>query len=103
MSPDPCMDRFSQPLPVVKCECLCGVILIEGEYDGANCSACDAVVCEECSDLNHCRREDCENVYCDKCAPKFLRAADGGVCVPCVNEFMRVPVAQFFGALGRTG
>ena len=100
---DPCMDRLSQPLPVVKCECLCGVILIEDEDGDANCSACGADICEQCADANHCRREDCENTYCIICAPKFLRATDAGIYVPCVNEFMRVPVAQFFGALRRTG
>ena len=96
MTHDPCMDRFSQPLPVVKCECLCGVVLIEGEYDGANCSACDRVICEQCMDLNHCRNDACENLYCEKCAKDFLRARDAGVCVPCVNRIAKVPLA-FFG------
>lgn len=99
---DPCMDRFSEPLPVVKHECCCGVVVGDDD-EGAECLACDADICEQCADANHCRNGDCENTYCDKCAVGFLQATDGGVCVPCVNEFMRVPAAQFFRALGRTG
>ena len=110
MNCDPCMDRFSQPWPVVKCECLCGAVLIEGEYDGANCSACGAVVCEHCSDVNHCHHGDCENVYCDNCAEKFLPAEDASVCVPCVNAQWRHQhaayqrlLAAMMEPLGRTG
>lgn len=99
---DPCMDRFSQPLPVVGYECFCGVVLT-GDDEGAECSACHAVICEQCEDLNHCRSDACENAYCIVCAVGFVRAADSGVCVPCANEFMRVPTAQFFGPLRRTG
>ena len=109
MNPDPFMDRFSQPLPVVKCECLCGVVLIEREYDGANCSACDAVVCEQCSDDNHCRHEDCENTYCIICAPKFLPPDAAGLCVTCgspwrhQHEAYKRLVAAMMEPLGRTG
>lgn len=90
MNADPIMDRFSQPLPVVKCECLCGTVLIEGECDGANCSACDTNICEQCADRNHCRREDCGHVYCYKCAPRFLPADAAGICVTCRGHLLRV-------------
>ena len=109
MNPDPCMDRFSQPWPVVKCECLCGVVLIEGEYDGANCSACDAVVCEQCADRDSCRHDACENVYCETCAPKFLPPDAAGLCVTCGSpwrhrrESYQRLAAEFTKELRRTG
>ena len=109
MNPYPCMDRFSEPLSVVKCECLCGVVLIEGEDDATNCSACHAVVCEKCADANYCHSEDCDHSYCDKCAAGFLPAELNGDCVPCHNEWWhqlatyKRLLAAMMGPLGRTG
>ncbi len=109
MNSDPCMDRFSQPIPVAKCECLCGVVLIEGEDDGATCSACHAVVCEDCALKGECRHGDCEKVYCEKCAEGFLPAELKGGCVPCDNAWRRHQVqydgfmAAVQASLGRTG
>ena len=68
----------------------------------ANCAACAAVVCGDCALKAECRHEGCENVYCIVCAPKWLRADGSGICVPCINSFQRVPIAQFFGALRLT-
>jgi len=99
----PRCDRFQDALPSEDCgECLCGADLsaCNGPID---CSACKVTICEDCALKGECRHDACENVYCDKCAAGFLPAEDAGFCVPCVNEFMRVPAAQFFRGLGRTG
>ena len=60
-----------------------------------------SAVCAACRNVIHvepaeCRYDACTNTYCIVCAPRFLRARDAGVCVPCVNRLAKVPLA-FFG------
>lgn len=100
MLTDPIIDRFSQPLPVVGYECLCGAHVSDDE--GAECSACDAVICEQCEDLNRCRHEDCERSYCDKCAEKFLPPDAAGICVTCGSPWrhQRAAYQRVVAAMG---
>lgn len=60
---------------------------------GVRCAGCGNHIHVEPAE---CRNDACASVYCIVCAPRSLRADGGGICVPCINRFARVPLA-FFG------
>ena len=96
----PRCDRMYDALPSDdEGECSCGSDLNQsnGSFE---CSACGVTICEYCAIVGQCRNDACENVYCEKCAPKWLPAENGGCCAHHDNvwRYHAAQHEQFFAA-----